>query len=302
MRRAVALATLVLLTPLATLSAGCLSAPSAPPDIVATFYPLGFVAAALAGDDLRVETLVPDGTEPHDFEATPVAIARLAQARLVVVQGLGLDAWANTLVANLGTTAPRVHIASAGLDGRDNHTSTGATARDPHTWLDPVLFADQVGALAETMAQVWPDHAEAILMRADALQARLADVDARYQAGLSACQVRTAVVSHDAFGYLEARYNFSVVAVNGLTPQAEPSPDAMARAIDAARAHNATVIYFEDLVSPRVAQLIADEVGATTRVLSPLEGRAAEDRTAGLDFVDIMQRNLDHLREGMRCA
>lgn len=289
-----ALPAALLLVPLV---AGCAS-PSAPaPDVLATFYPLGFLASRIGGEGLRVETLVPAGVEPHEYEPTTSDLVRVSEAKLVVVQGAGFEAWVEQ------AAGARAVVATQGLDLRlGNPAEDDPSARDPHTWLDPLLFANMSLTVERAMAEAFPERAEAIHANGEALRANLSALDAEFRAGLAQCETRFVVTNHAAFAYLAARYDFEQRGITGLSPDAEPDPRTLQALVDEARAHNVTVIFFEDLVSPRVAQVVADEVGGTTRVLSPIEGIPEERQAVGADYFTFMRENLDGLRAGMRCA
>ena len=293
----------------ALLLSGCAGAPDPSEDaeVVASFYPLAWLTQRIAGDNITVATLVPPGIEPHDWEPVAQDVARVADATLIVTQGAGFEPWLDGILANLGDKAPRVIDSTAGValvEGEEEHEGEEAAGEeeggphyDPHTWLDPTLFAQQAATIEAALVEAFP--AEAATIRANAAKAA-SDLDAlhaEYEAGLAACEVRIVVANHDAYSYLASRYNFRVVALSGLSPEAEPSPDALADAIEVAREHNITIIFFEELVSPRVAEVVADEVGAQTRVLSPIES-APQDG----DYLSLMRANLLGVREAMRCT
>lgn len=293
-----------LLVIVAVLAAGC-AAPSAPAaDALATFYPLAWATARIAGENVTVGTLVPAGVEPHDWEASARDVTRLAGAKVVLAQGAGFEPWLGGLIANLGDKAPRVVDTTAGFefDEEDTHDDGDHEGVDPHTWLDPVQFAQQVVAIEDALATAFPEEAAGIRARSEALRGELATLASEFEAGLATCGTRVIVANHDAYGHLAHRYDFEVVAISGLSPEAEPSPQDLSRAIEAAREHNITIVFFEELVSPRVAEIVASEVGARTRVLSPIEGVSEADAAAGKDYLSLMRENLLGLREAMRCT
>ena len=291
MRRAL----LALLTAPALL-AGCAAGEEEGADVLATFYPLAYATERIVGDAVSVGTLVPAGVEPHDWEPDPTDVARLADARLLVQQGAGFEPWLDGLVANLGADAPTLVDSTAGLTLAPSEDAD-EPGLDPHTWLDPTLYARQAQAIETALAAAFPEHADGFRARGDALRAELEALDAELEIGLATCEVDLVIANHDAYGYLARRYGFTVEAISGLSPEAEPSPEDLARVIDVAREHNITIVFFEELVSPRVAEVVAEEVGAQTRVLSPIEGAAD-----GKDYLALMRENLVHLREAMRCT
>lgn len=306
-----AIAPLLVLALVVPALAGCTQSEPAP-DVMATFYPLAFLAERIGGPNLTVGTLVPPGVEPHDWEPSSADFDRLGRSNLLLAQGAGFEPWLDGIQASLGDRAPPTTFTTEGLplvEGGEAHEGEVEVAGhegeegavDPHTWLDPVLFAQQARAVADAMAVAFPAEADGIRARAASLEADLEQLHREYEASLATCETRVIIANHDAFGYPARRYGFEVVAISGLSPEAEPSPQDLSSAIEAAREHNVTIIFFEDLVSPRVAQIVADEVGATTRVLSPVEGLTDASRAAGEDYATLMRQNLRNLEEAMRC-
>lgn len=262
--------------------------------LAAAFYPLEFVAERVGGGHVSVTGLTPPGAEPHDLELSPSQVAAIAGADLVVFLA-GFQPAVDDAVA--------AHAERAGLDVTGVvPLLPGTTDRpgdpDPHVWLDPDRLASIAGALAAALGAADPGHAADYTANAGALAEELAVLDAEYADGLANCQRREIVVSHAAFGYLADRYQLRQIAVTGLAPEDEPSPQHLAAVIREAEQHAATTIFFESLVSPAVARLIADQVGATTAVLDPIEGLAPE--SAG-DYLSLMRANLGTLRAALAC-
>jgi zinc transport system substrate-binding protein len=168
-------------------------------------------------------------------------------------------------------------------------------------WLDPTLARLQVEAIRAGLVKADPANAEHYTSRAAAYATRLATLHEALAAGLESCQQREIVVSHAAFTYLAHRYKLLQVPVMGLSPGAEPSPAELARVVRQIRRLKAKVIFFETLVSPKLAETLAAEVGATTLVLNPLEGLTADEERAGKDYVRVMEDNLKNLRVALEC-
>jgi zinc transport system substrate-binding protein len=256
---------------------------------VASFYPLAFATARIGGD-LEVVDLTPAGTEPHDLELTPDQVDEILDARVVVVMGEGFQ--------------PAVEDAAADRDGvtvtvLDTVEHDGS---DPHVWLDPERMQALVTAIADGLAEADPDHTAAYERRARALDRRLADLDAEFEAGLADCERDTIVTAHDAFGYLADRYGLEQLAIAGISPDEEPSPARLAELADLARDENVTTIFTETLVSPAVADTLAREAGGlATAVLNPLEGLSDDEAAAGDDYFSVMRANLAALRDALGC-
>jgi zinc transport system substrate-binding protein len=310
-------ATIVTLTAVLALTACGRQTPpaSAPPEVpkiavVASFYPLYEFARRVGGEFADVSNLVPAGAAPHDYEPTPHDVAALHAARLVIYNGAGFEPWIEKLLPGLPAGVEPVN-ATDGLplvraEAEHDHAPGKESPQDregldPHVWLDPVLAQQQVDLIAAAFARVDPDRRATYEANAAALKGELAALDERYRQTLAACRRKTFITSHAAFGYLAARYGLTMVPISGLSPEAEPPAARLRAVVREARAHRATVIYFETLVSPRVAETIAREVGARTAVLNPLEGLTAEDQAQGASYVTVMDANLRSLADGLDC-
>ncbi|SCG60670.1 metal ABC transporter substrate-binding protein [Micromonospora inositola] len=274
-------------------------------DVVAAFYPLQFLAERIGGDAVRVTNLAKPGAEPHDLELHPRQVGQVVDAELIVYLSGFQPAVDEAVEQNGGDRAfdvagvqPLLDAAAGGHEhegeaGHDEETG----GKDPHLWLDPTRLATVGDRLAERLGRADPDRAADFTARAQAFRADLAKLDTEYAEGLKTCQRREIVVSHTAFGYLAARYQLEQVGITGLTPDSEPSPQRLAEVAKEAREHRATTIFFETLVSPKVAETVAREVGARTAVLDPLEGPPADG-----DYLSAMRANLRTLRTALDCS
>jgi zinc transport system substrate-binding protein len=274
-------------------------------DVVAAFYPLRFVAERVGGDAVRVTDLAKPGAEPHDLELHPRQVGQISDAELIVYLA-GFQPAVDEAVAQNGGdrtfdvagVQPLADAAAGGhrhTDGDGGHEESGG--KDPHVWLDPTRLATVGDRLAERLGRIDPPRAAEFTARAAALRAELTQLDADYTAGLATCRRREIVTSHTAFGYLATRYRLEQVGVTGLTPDTEPGPQRLAEVIRESRAHGATTIFFETLVSPKVADTIARAVGARTAVLDPVEGPPATG-----DYLSTMRTNLQTLRTALDCS
>jgi zinc transport system substrate-binding protein len=169
---------------------------------------------------------------------------------------------------------------------------------DPHFWHDPDRMAVLAEAVADELVEIDPDHADTYRSNADALVGELHDLTAAYEQGLSGCERDTVVVSHDAFGYLE-RFGLHIEGIAGLSPDAEPAPADLARLQDLIHDEGITTVFSERLVSPRLAQTLADDVGVTTAILDPIEGLS--DETTDEDYLSLMRENLAALELANGC-
>jgi len=282
------------------LAAGCQQtpAPAGKPLVVASFFPMYDFARQVAADRAQVISLVPPGVHGHDWEPSPQDVAQVRRARVFVYNGAGFEPWADKLVKEAAGPSTVVVAASAGLTVA---RAGGDGGLDPHVWLDPILAKSEVEAIRAALARGDPGGKAAYAANADAYGARLAALDARFDAGLRDCARREVVVSHAAFGYLTRRYRLEQIAVMGLAPQAEPSPAALAAIVRVARERKVSTIFLEPLVSPRLAETLAREVGVRLLTLNPIEGVTRQEATEGTGYLELMARNLESLRDGLGC-
>ena len=171
---------------------------------------------------------------------------------------------------------------------------------DPHFWLDPMRLADVADATAARFAELDPDNAESFQQNAASLRMQLEDLDDDFQQGLADCARVDLVTAHRSFGYLANRYGLNQVGIAGLSPDQEPSAGRLAVVADFVQDNQVGVIYYESLVDPGVAQAVANETGAATDVLDPLE--TLSETADGDDYFQVMRSNLAALRSGLECA
>ncbi|HZE41363.1 MAG TPA: metal ABC transporter substrate-binding protein [Stackebrandtia sp.] len=288
----------------AALAAGGLAActPSAAGDadvrVAASFYPLQYVSEQVGGKRAAVTNLTPPGGEPHDLELKAKDMAALADADVVVY----LDGLQPAVDEAVHEQVPDKGLDVGKTTKRHKASDTGAEAADgtwdPHVWLDPTRLAKIADAVAKRMSDADPDHAADYRHNAAALDKKLDKLDASYRDGLSDCDRHDIVTSHAAFGYLADRYGLHQVSVSGLSPEAEPSTEAMRRVTDYVKKHHVTTIFYETAVSPAIAKSLAEGTGAATAVLDPIE---SVKPGSGDDYPSLMDANLSALQTALGC-
>lgn len=277
--------------------AGC--APAAPPTrplVVVTIYPLWDFSRQVAGDRAEVIALVPAGAEPHDWEPAPRDVGQVRRAAVFVHSGTDLDGWAEKLLADPAGRRGVVVNARGGL-----RVLTVGGITDPHVWLDPTLARAQVMAIAAGLEQADPAGRAIYAENARVFVGRLDALDQELTAGLADCARREVVTSHAAFAYLARRYRLTQVPVMGISPEAEPTPADLAAVVRTARRLKVTHVFFETLVSPRLAETLSREIGATPLPLNPIEGVSPAEAAAGTGYLELMRANLANLRTALGC-
>jgi zinc transport system substrate-binding protein len=251
--------------------------------VAAAFYPLAYAADQIGGSRVDVTNLTPPGAEPHDLEVSPSDVRRIRSADLVLLLGHGFQPQLED-AAGHGQTVLEL-LDTPGLDRFPNG--------DPHVWLDPHRYSLIVRRIGSAL------HAP---NRAARLAARLGALEAEMRRGLSHCARREIVTSHEAFAYLAQRYGLRQIAITGISPEAEPSPRDLQRVVRRVRETGATTVFFETLVSPRIAKTVAHETGARTAVLDPIEGLTPSEANRGADYFSLMRADLANLRRALGCG
>ena len=273
--------------------------------VAASFYPMAEFARNVGGDKAEVFVLVPDGAEAHDWEPSPSDLSRLGKAQVFVYNGV-VEPWAKQALTALSERKILAVQTGLGLyeragetheEERHHHDHGCAHGKqDPHVWISPKKAIKQV------------ERITAVLCEADAKNAKYyQDNSAKYVEQLKALDIQLTnlaknaprkvfVTAHAAFGHLADDYGLKQLAVNGLSPHAEPTPADLQRLIKVVQEENVRYVFFETLTDPKLAKLVADETGAEISVLDPLEGLNEEGRKNKLDYLQIMQRNIHNLQ------
>ena len=250
-------------------AAGCTQTAIAKPPpgtiaVVATTTQMQDLVRNVGGGRVHVVGILRPNVDPHDFEPTPSTVVALTGAKLIVESGVGLDAWADQLVASAGTSAP-VFDASAGLPIRGD---------DPHWWGDPTLVERAAAALARRLGEVDPGHRAAYARNGARYIRQVARMDAENRRLVATVPPadRKLVTNHDAFGYLAAHYRIRVVGsvFPALSTAAQPSAQDVASLIGRIRAQHVRAIFTESSLDPAVERQIGAEAGA--RVFADLYG------------------------------
>lgn len=271
--------------------------------VVASFYPMYDFAVKIGGDKAEVTDMVPAGTEPHDWEPSVADIKNLEEADLFVYSGAGMEHWADDVLRSLENSKLVTVEASGGLTLRAGSSHEGEHDHgqyDPHVWLSPVNAKKEMENIKDGYVKADPDNRDYYEANYKTYAAKFDELDQEYKDTLSALPNKDIVVSHEAFGYLCDAYGLNQVGIEGMSPDSEPDPARMADIIDFVKENNVKVIFFEEMVSPKVAETIASETGAKTEVLNPLEGLSDEELKNGEDYFSVMESNRKKLVEALQ--
>ncbi|MEV5429030.1 metal ABC transporter substrate-binding protein [Streptomyces sp. NPDC052701] len=280
-------------------------------DVVASFYPMAFLAERIGGDHVQVTSLTEPGQEPHDLEISPQQRAQIEEADAA----LHLKGLQPSVDEAIGQSGVKTKIDAATLtkledlgteDGHDHgtgeeHAEEGAEeeehALDPHVWLDPVKYAEVAEGVGKAFEKADPDHAADYRKNTDALVEKLTDLDTAFEDGLRNTRTKVFFTNHAAFGYLAHRYGLTQEAISGLDPESEPSAARVRELQQEAKADGVTTVFYETLVSDKTAKTLARDAKLKTDVLDPLEG--ITDKSRGDDYFQVMEANLKALRTAL---
>lgn len=267
------------------------SGPTDKLDVAASYYPLYDFARHVGGDKVSVSNLTPAGAEPHDYEPSPSTLVNTQQSEVFIYNGGTMEPWVDKFVNNYKHTSVK---ASKGITLREG--------KDPHFWLDPVLAQKIVNSIRDGFVAADPANASVYKANATAYNKQLAGLDKDMSEGLMSCAKDTVISSHEAFGYVAAHYHFNVEAIAGISTEEEPNAARLAEISRIVEQKGLNYIFFESLVSPRLADTIAQETGAKTLVFDPIEGLTNEDQKQGKDYLSVQRENLQALRTALACS
>ena len=289
--------------------------------VVATLFPVVDFARAIAGNRAEIVPLLPPGAEAHSYSPTPADMMRLSQARLFLYVSDNMETWVPGLVADapatllVRTVAPEseAHFeteaaghaheaeeASEHPEGCD-HDHLGL---DPHIWLDPLRAQAMADRIATALAEADPAQADAYRVNATALQARIMELHGEIEKGLADCQSRTIICGgHFAFGHFAERYGLKHLSpYAGFSPNAQPSPRALAELVRTMRELGTTTLFYEEILDPKLSRVLADEIGAQLLPLHSMHNMTPADIASGATYFSLMRQNLQNIRQGLGCA
>ncbi|MCS7292034.1 MAG: metal ABC transporter substrate-binding protein [Gloeomargarita sp. SKYBB_i_bin120] len=263
------------------------------PVVLATFTVIADMAQQVAGDRVRVESLVKPGVEIHSYEPTPREIARIRQARLVLENGLGLEQWTARFYQQL-QEVPRVTV-SAGI----TPVMIAPGQPDPHAWMSPRLALIYVDNIRQALSRIDPDHAHFYTQNAQRYQQQIRAFDQKFQQFWQSIPAhrRYLVTCEGAFGYMARDYGFQPLYLWPMNAEQEGTPQQIRRVIDQVRARQIPVVFCESTVNPQAQQQVARETGARFGGILYVDSLTVATGPAPT-YVRLLEHNLNTLRRG----
>jgi zinc transport system substrate-binding protein len=272
--------------------------------VVASFYPIFEFVKRVGGDRVEATSLIPVGTEPHDFDPMVQQVQNAETADMVVFNGAGFE---EERLRNLNAkfvvdTSKGLNLTSGTFKDPEVNLQANEISTDPHIWLDPLLAKQQVEQIRDGLIEIDPRNTEYYSKNANSFLTALDNLDRTIRERLSNCEKRDFIAFHDAFGYFANRYGLTQHSIQGISPEAETSPQRLQQIIGLARDMGLDAIYSEELADPRLADVIAQEIpNGKVLVLSPIEGVNKEEQNEGIGYLEKMNKNIENLRLGLKC-
>ncbi|GGR75381.1 zinc ABC transporter substrate-binding protein [Streptomyces aureoverticillatus] len=298
-------------------------------DVVASFYPMEFLAQRIGGKNVEVTTLTEPGQEPHDLEISAKQTAQLENADAA----LYLKGLQPSVDEAIGQSGIKTKIDAASLtslekhgnevgghaeehdehgseehdehgdehakeeEGHEGHRHETEGGQDPHIWLDPVKYAEVAEGVGKAFAKADPDHKATYEKNTAAVVKKLTGLDTDFKNGLKNTESKVFITTHAAFGYLAERYGLTEEAISGLDPEGEPSANRVKDLQEMAKADGVTTVFYETLVSDKTAKTLAKDAKLKTDVLDPIEGITKKSK--GDDYIEVMRSNLAALQKAL---
>lgn len=289
--------------------------------VVTSFNAVTELVQAVGGDYVDVHTIIPDGTEPHDFELKAEDIKKIAEGQVFVYQGLGMEPWVDQaleaanrddlIVVEAGHEISPIRLdedevarSEEAHHDQENHKEDGSVEGhhghhhglvDPHAWLSLRNAMIEIGTIRDALVKADPNHADYYQDRAEKYIGELQKLDQEYAQKFRGVQHHHFVTGHAAFAYLCRDYGLEQYSVESVFAEGEPNAQQLADLVDISRQHHIKTIFAEEMASPQVSKTLAQEVGAKVEGLYTMESQ--ED---GLSYLDRMRSNLEKIYQSMQ--
>lgn len=279
--------------------------------IAASFYPFYEIANEIGGNNTIVTSVIPMGVEPHDWEITPQQIPDIAEADMIIYNGIGFDSWLgkkeqfrNSFLVDISKDLQLIKLGKQDLEnvGHGSQVYDHTSRYDPHVWLDPILVKNISKTISNALIKLDPNNTYSYLQNTENFNQQLDTLDSQIKKSLANCELKDFLTFHESFHYFANRYGLTQHAVHGSSPEGEILPQQIIKTISLAKDLGIDTIYSEELKDLRLSQTLASEIpNGKVLLLSPIEGIKPEEQKKDIDFIDKMKMNLENLKQGLKC-
>lgn len=292
--------------------------------IYTTIYPIQYFAERIGGDQVEVESVLPAGSDAHNFEPTSNQMVDIAKSDAFLYSSDELETYAGTIADAVGDEDVKIAQLADGIDllpfDEEHDHSHEATEEehdhnhdeaaeeehdhdhgsvDPHYWLDPERAKQMAENMKNTLVELDPDNETLYEDNYKAVSEELDELDQKFQQAVEGKENKKIIVSHAAYGYWEDRYGIEQIAITGLSPTNEPSQQELEGIIHTAEDNKLNYVLFEQNISPKVATIVQDEIGADVLRIHNLETITEDENDAGEDYFSLMDKNIETLEQAL---
>lgn len=282
---------------------GSLSLPvqAGPLKVLATETFLGDIARNVAGERVKIDILVPFGVDPHAFELKPQDIAKIEQSQVLIVNGLGYEAWLKKTLGGIGGQRLEI-VTTAGLTPNPDPSGEHPDG-DPHMWMNPLNVIKYVQTIRDGLSQADPAGKDIYAKNAEDYIAKLNGLDqwVKNQVNQLPIERRLLVTNHDALGYFAEAYNFKMIGavIPSITDQASPSAKEMADLIETIKSSGAPALFLDIGENQKLAEQIASETGVKVVTDLYVEGTSAPDGPAPT-YIDMIKHDVSQIISALK--
>lgn len=290
--------------------------------VYTTIYPLEDFTKKIGGSYVEVQSIYPPNVDAHSYEPSTKDMINLADSDLFIYTGAGIEGFAEKATEALKKEEVQILKAAEGInliesshsdehhEDENEHSEVEEHAEseaheeeghdhgelDPHIWLDPVLSIDLANNIKNSLSELMPEHATEFETNFKQLKNELEKLDQEFKTTIESSKTRNLLVSHAAYGYWEKQYGIETIAITGLSPTQEPTQKELQAIIEESTEHNIHYVIFEQNVSPKIAKIIQEEIGAKSLTLHNLEAVTEDNIKQKDDYFSIMRRNLETIK------
>lgn len=277
--------------------------------IYTTIFPLEDFTKKIGGDLVKVKSVYPPGADAHTFEPTSKTMVDIADGDAFIYTGVGIEGFAEKAKQALESEGVKFVKAGEGIElikgehdhehGEEDHDEHDHGDTDPHVWLDPVLSIKLAENIKNALVDLNPSEKEQFEKNFETLKADLEKLDKQFTSIAEASPKKEILVSHEAYGYWEKRYDIKQISVLGLSPTQEPSQKQLQNIVETAKKHNIKYVLFENNISSKISDIVKNEIHAEALTLYNLESITEKDAKNGEDYFSIMEKNIKTLEKAL---
>jgi len=268
--------------------------------VIASFYPMYDFAKNVGGDRVEVRSLIPLGVEPHEYEPAPQDIKDLSTANILVLNGVIETSWAPRLVEGINNNNLIIIDTSKDIQLISSQDAD-EPGNDPHIWLDPLLAKKQVIAIRDSFIRADPAGKEYYTKNADQFIQKLDSLDTDFRSTFATCQKKDVLITHATLAYFCKEYGCNQVPVEGVNAEGDPSPAVLAEIIIQAKEKNITTVFVENLMNPKSAKTLAEEIHGKVLVFNSIHGLTEDEQNSGENYLSQMRENIATIKTGLDC-